>query len=195
MRRRLTLIAALALVVALLSGCVTVKPKAGGGYDFGFTLFPPAQSQSVSSSVIVDTSTAKPIGAKNTPVAAVGKSQVTGPWTITVEGFTVVSSAAQLKPGSGKKFVLVDFSVQNSGSSNSLTVRPSDAALSTGGQTLAPFKVDPSLAFNAEQMISVNPATGGYTQFIFEVPAGFSSGTFTYRPTTPPASAVSWHLR
>jgi hypothetical protein len=196
MLRRLILLGVLACCLALMVGCVAVQQKPDGTWSV--SLFPPSSPTTVTGGSSVGAgggptaANAKPAGGRTVFPGAALKS---GPWTVVVED---TASPKELqdgsKPASGKKFLVVDVAIRNSGTSAALDVRPNQFALwSSGNQSIDPYPSKLAM-YNAQSLKPITVGMGGFTSFVYEIPSGSAVYTFTMTPKQGATDSMSWYV-
>jgi len=197
MLRRAALLGVLVCCVALLAGCVVVQPKPGGGVSL--SLFPPSSGTTVtggsSSGGAGGQTQGASSGRKSGKPVYPGKTQTSGAWKVTI---TTTHIPEQLpdgsKPASGKKFLVVDVSIQNVAGGNALTVVPNQFALwDPKNQVVDPYPTKMS-AYNAQGVRPLIAGMGGYTSFVYQVPKSDAVYTFVVSPKQPGTDPMSWYV-
>jgi hypothetical protein len=196
MLRRLILLGVLIGSLALMVGCVAVQQKPDG--TWAVSLFPPSSPTTVTGG--------SSVGAGGGPTAANAKPATgravfpgttlkSGPWTVVVEDTSFPKELGDgSKPASGKKFLVVDVAIRNSGTSAALDVRPNQFALwSSGNHVVDPYPTKLDM-YNAQSLKPITVGMGGFTSFVYEIPSGSAVYTFTMTPNQGATSSMSWYV-
>jgi hypothetical protein len=196
--RRMAAIGMLGGLALVLSGCLAIQPKPGGGLSYSIVAPGQMPTQTVQSGGSSSGSSGGGSGAGGQSKSAsgprpVGVEQQSGPWKVNVE---TAETAAKLPDGTkatgGSEFLLVDVTVQNAGSAAALIVRANEFALHDAhGRTVKPYPTSLS-AFNAQEVRPVEVAMGGSTTFVYEVPKGSSGYGFVVTPKQGASGSMSW---
>ncbi|MDR3687277.1 MAG: DUF4352 domain-containing protein [Coriobacteriia bacterium] len=196
MLRRFIVVVVLICCLALAAGCVVVQPKPDG--TWGVSLFPPSSQTTVTGGSSVGAGggpTASQAKAATGHPAYPGTAQKSGPWTVMVED---ANSPKELqdgsKPASGKRFMVLDVAVRNSGTGAALNVLPNQFALWDSRNKVVdpyPAKLD---MYNALSVKPIDVGMGGFTSFVYEIPTSPAVYTFTITPKQGATSPMSWYV-
>ena len=196
--RRIVAAGALCALALALGGCLAVQPKPGGGVSYSIVAPGQVPTQTVesggSSSGPAGSRSNKADQAKSTPgPRPIGVQQQSGPWKVNVQSAETAGKLPDdTKAAAGKEFLLVDVTVQNAGTSQSLVVRASEFKLEdTHGREIKPYRTSLG-AFNAQEVRPVEVGMGGATTFVYEVPKGSSGLGFVVTPGQGATGAMSW---
>ena len=195
MAHRIALLGTVLWCAALLAGCVAVQPKPDG--SFSVSLFPPSSVEVTGSTRVTGSSTgassSTPTTGTGSGPALPGATLISGPWKVQVERTDEPKSLPDgSRPHGGKRFVVVNVAINNVGMSAALIVRPEQFKLKdTHGVTIRPFPTSLS-AFNAREVRPIEAGMGGYTEFVYEVPAGSSEYGFIVTPKQGATNSMSW---
>jgi len=198
---RIALLAALACVAALLSGCLTLQRAPDGTLSL----------TTASPDAIADKNAAKAANTKSEPSetsqpsqphpdekapAEIGTPFTTGSWQVTV---TSVKPHKRMpngqKPNKGNILIYVNVKVLNVGSTTDLTVKPTQFWLTdSADKKVKPFKTD-LVAFNAQQVRPVQIAMGGHTTFVYEIPKKSTGYVFHFKKRKTSPTIYHWQVR
>jgi len=196
MLRRLTLLGVLTCCLAVMVGCVAVQQKPDG--TWAVSLFPPSSPTTVTGGSTVGAG-GGPTAANAKPATArpafPGTALKSGPWTVVVEDTAFPKELADgSKPASGKKFLVVNVAIRNSGTSAALEVLPNQFALwSSGNKVVDPYPTKLDM-YNAQSLRPINVGMGGFTSFVYEIPTGSALYTFTMTPKQGATGSMSWYV-
>lgn len=201
MVRRSALLAALACLLVVMTGCIAVQPKPDGTYSI--SLLPPSAATTITGGStriggsINGGQTMANSGGKGTALSPSypGKTLVSGPWTVVVESTDQPKRLEDgSKPSPGKKFLVVNVAIRNTGTGNALTVLPNQFALwDPANKVVDPFPTKLGI-YNAQSVRPINAGMGGYTSFVYQLPAGTAVYTFELTPKQGATGSMDWYV-
>lgn len=188
--------------VFMLTGCLAVQPKPDGTYSVSF--LPPStettiggSSSSISGGPGSGGTSAANSGGKGTSgsPAYPGKTLKSGPWTVVVENTEYAKRLEDgSKPAAGRRFLVVNVAIRNTGADAALTVLPNQFALwSPTNKVVDPYPTKLGI-YNAQSVRPINAAMGGYTSFVYQLPINSVVYTFTITPRQGATDSMSWYV-